>query len=350
MDWTLPLDPADVWCAALIACATTGGATPVVAWLARRWAILDRPAGYKAHAVATPLLGGCAVALGAVAGIASRLAQADTGAMAGLLALALGTLVILVVGVIDDSRGLAARHKFAWQVVAAAGAGLCLALLGVRLDLFLHWPPVPIILLTVLWVVGITNAVNFLDNMNGLCAGLGAIAAAALVVANLRSGEMTVALAAAALAGACVGFLPYNWPRARIFLGDAGSMVIGFLLAALSVMGAYTRGAHVPILAVFTPLFVLAIPVLDSLLVVLLRVRLGHPPWVGDRRHISHRLVRRGMHPATAVATLWSAGAACGLAALLLPTVGAAEAPVLLALLFCALGALAAAAGTRGLD
>jgi len=253
--------------------------------------------------VATPLLGGCAVALGTVVGTISRLAKADTGAMAGLFALALGALVILVVGVIDDSRGLAARHKFAWQVVAAAGAGLCLALLGVRLDLFLHWPPVPIVLLTVLWVVGITNAVNFLDNMNGLCAGLGAIAALALAVVNARSGEMTVALAAAALAGACVGFLPYNWPRARIFLGDAGSMLIGFLLAALSVMGAYTRGAHVPILALFSPLFVLAIPVLDSLLVVLLRLRLGHPPWVGDRRHISHRLVRRGMHPATAVAT-----------------------------------------------
>ncbi len=127
------------------------------------------------------------------------------------------------------------------------------------------------------------------------------------------------------------------------------ALLIGFLLAALSVMGVYTRGAHVPALAVCTPLLLLAVPVLDCVLVVILRLRDGHPPWVGDRRHISHRLVRRGMRPATAVAALWAAGAACGLAALLLPTVGTAEAPLLLALVACALGALAGAAGTRGL-
>ena len=137
---------------------------------------------------------------------------------------------------------------------------------------------------------------------------------------------------------ACLGFLPYNWPRARVFLGDTGSMFIGFLLAALSVMGVYTRGAHIPVLAVLTPVFVLAIPVLDAVLVVVLRVRDGQPPWVGDRRHISHRLVRRGMRPSTAVAALWAAGAACGFAALLLPTVGPTEAPLLLALLLCAWG------------
>jgi UDP-GlcNAc:undecaprenyl-phosphate GlcNAc-1-phosphate transferase len=126
-------------------------------------------------------------------------------------------------------------------------------------------------------------------------------------------------------------------------------MFIGFLLAALSVLGVYTPGAEVPVLAVFTPLFALGIPVLDLVLVVALRLHAGHPVWVGDRRHISHRLVQRGMRPAAAVATLWAAGAACGLAALLLPTVGPGQAPLLLALLVCALGALAAAAGTRGL-
>jgi UDP-GlcNAc:undecaprenyl-phosphate GlcNAc-1-phosphate transferase len=225
-----------------------------------------------------------------------------------------------------------------------------LALLGVRLNLFLAWPSPTIILLTVLWVVAITNSVNFLDNMNGLCAGVGAVAALSLAAVNARSEALTVATASAALGGACLGFLPYNWPRARIFLGDTGSMLIGFLLAALSVMGVYTRGAHVPVLAVFTPLFVLGIPVLDLLLVTLIRLRVGHPPWVGDRRHISHRLVRRGMHPAAAVATLWAAGAACGLSAVLLPTVGVEQAPLLLALLLCALGALAAAAGTRGIE
>ena len=252
-------------------------------------------------------------------------------------------------GLVDDIRGLTPRHKLAWQLGAASCAGLVLALLGVRLDLFLDWAPIPLILLTLLWFVGITNALNFFDNMNGLCAGVGCVAAGFLAAYNLRTGELTVALTAAALGGACLGFLPYNWPRARIFLGDAGSMMIGFSLASLSVMGAYTLDAKLPVLAVLAPLVLLALPVLDMALVVLLRLKSGQAPWVGDRRHISHRLVRRGMSPAAAVAALWVVAMACGLAALLLPTVGLAEAPLLVALIACALAAFIAAAGFRGL-
>jgi len=347
---TAVFDWLDLSWAALSACLLSFFLTVGVAWGARRFGILDRPAGYKAHAHPTPLLGGLAVAAGTAGGVAWFLPAVGGMRVAGISALTLGALIILAAGLVDDVRGLAPRHKFVWQVAAASAAGLCLALLGVRLNLFLHWPPAPIILLTVLWIVGITNAVNFLDNMDGLCAGIGLIAAFSLAAVNLRSEEYTVALVSAALGGACLGFLPYNWPHARVFLGDTGSMLIGFLLAALSVMGVYTRGAHVPILAVFTPLFVLGIPVLDSVLVVILRLWVGDKPWVGDRRHISHRLVHRGMHRTAAVATLWAGACACGLAALLLPTVGAAEAPLLLALLLCALGALAAAAGTRGLS
>ena len=350
MDAPAVLDYADLGSAAVISCVVSALVTPLLAWLARRLGVIDRPAGYKAHGVATPLLGGLGVAVGTVLAVLWVLPESSREHVAGLSALGVGLLIIVMAGLLDDLQGLSPTRKFIWQLGAATAAGLCLALLGVRLNLFLPWPPAPIIALTVLWVVGITNAMNFLDNMNGLCAGLGAIAAFSLSLTNLRSGELTVAVVAAALGGACVGFLPYNWPRARIFLGDTGSMLLGFLLAALSVMGVYTRGARIPVLAVFTPLFVLGVPVLDFLLVVVLRMRAGHPPWSGDRRHISHRLVQRGMHPATAVATLWAAGAACGLAALLLPTVGVAEAPLLLALLLCALGALAAAAGTRGLS
>ncbi len=333
---------AEVLTAALLGCLVSFLATPPVAALARRFGLLDRSAG-------RPMLGGCAIAAGTLAGVGRYLLEGGAVHVAGLSALALGGTITLVTGLLDDRSALSPGHKFIWQVSATAGAGFGLAWLGVHLDLFLHWPPLPIMLLTVLWVVAITNAVNFLDNMDGLCAGLGAVAAFSLAAINVRSGEHTVALVAASLGGACLGFLPHNWPHARIFLGDTGSMLIGFLLAALSVMGVYTRGAQVPVLAVFTPLFVLGIPVLDCGLVVLLRFRAGHPPWVGDRRHISHRLVQRGMQPAAAVATLWAAGGMCGLAGVLLPTVGAAEAPLLLGLVACALGALAAAAGTRGL-
>jgi UDP-GlcNAc:undecaprenyl-phosphate GlcNAc-1-phosphate transferase len=341
------LDP--LW-AGLISFFVALAATPAAAAIALRLGALDRPAGYKAHGRATPLLGGIAVALGWAGGVIWFLAGDRIEDVAGLAAIGLGCLIIVVAGLIDDLKGLSPHYKLAWQVAAASAAGLSLATFGVRLELFLPWPSFPIVLLTVIWVVAITNSVNFLDNMNGLCAGLGAVAALTLAAVNYRSGALTASTGSAAVAGACLGFLPYNWPRARIFLGDTGSMLIGFLLAAVSVMGVYTRGAQVPVLAVFTPLFVFGIAVLDLLLVTIIRLRIGHPPWVGDRRHISHRLVRRGMTPAAAVATLWAAGAACGLAALLLPTVGAEQAPLLLALLVCALGALAAAAGMRGLD
>jgi UDP-GlcNAc:undecaprenyl-phosphate GlcNAc-1-phosphate transferase len=332
-----------------IAAVVSLGTTVLAARLAARLRVLDHPTGYKSHGHATPLLGGLGVVAGTLAGVAGFLPRESSSELAGILALGIGALVILLAGLLDDVNGLSPQRKFAWQVSAAAAAGLCLALLGVRLDLFLPWPPLPILALTVLWVIAITNALNFLDNMDGLCAGLGAIAACSLAVVNLRSGEYAVALAAASLSGACLGFLPHNWPRARVFLGDTGAMFIGFTLAGLSVMGVYTRGARVPMFAVLTPLFVLAVPVLDAVLVVVLRLRAGHPPWIGDRRHLSHRLVRRGLRPPRAVVALWLAGTASGLAALLLPTVGPAEAPLLLALLCCALGALAVAAGTDGL-
>lgn len=335
---------------AVVSAGASAGLTPLLRAVATGLEIFDIPGGYKAHADATPLLGGAALALATGIGLLFALVTTNVGFGPGLGALAVGAVVILIAGLVDDVRGLAAGRKFGWQIAAAAAAGFALALLGVRLDLFLAWPRFPLVALTAAWVVGITNAFNLADNMNGLCAGLGAIAALALAVLNLQSGEIGVAAAAAALGGACIGFLPYNWPRASIFLGDTGSMFIGFSLAALSVMGVYTRGATIPVIAVYSPLFLLAVPLLDSLLVVVLRLRIGHPPWVGDRRHISHRLVRRGMQPASAVATLWAGAVASALGALLLPTVGVAQAPILLLLLILALGALAAAAGTKGLD
>ena len=196
----------------------------------------------------------------------------------------------------------------------------------------------------------VTNAMNMLDNMNGLCAGLGAIAAACLAISNLRTGEAAVALAAIALSGACLGFLLYNWPRGKVFLGDTGPMLIGFALATLSVMGVYTRGAELPVLAVLAPLFVLAIPLFDAAVVIVLRLRSRCAPWVPDRRHVSHRLVARGMRPIAAVATIWAAALGCGVAALLLPTTGATEAPLLLVLVGSLLVAVFAAAGSRGLS
>jgi len=295
------------------------------------------------------LLGGISLSAGLLGGVLWSVRVAGFVELSDLFAFGVGLGIIFVAGLVDDICGLSPRNKLAWQLFAATCAGLLLAILGVRLRLFLGWGPLPLILLTVLWIIAITNAINFLDNMNGLCAGIGAIAAACLAVYNLRTGQLVVAFTSASLGGACLGFLPYNWPRARVFLGDTGSMVIGFALASLSVMGVYTTGAELPVLAVLAPLFILAIPILDAVIVISLRIRDGYRPWLGDRRHISHRLVQRGMRPAAAVATLWAASAACGLAALLLPIVGMQAAPLLVTLIGFALVALIAAAGLEGL-
>ena len=324
-------------------------ACPVARALARRWDILDRPGGYKAHGRPTPLLGGLALAAGFLPIAIGAVVVSTPDNLSDLTALGIGAVIILIVGLIDDSRGLPPAHKLVWQAGAAAAAGVALGVMGVGIGLYLNWPAVPLTLLTAIWVVGVINALNMLDNMDGLCAGLGAIAAACLAIFNLRTGEMAVAIAAAALAGACLGFLPWNWPRGRIFLGDAGSMLVGFGLAALSVMGVYTRGAELPVLAVLAPLFILAVPLVDLVLVVALRLSAGEAPWHPDRRHVSHRLVARGLGRNTAVVSLWALMLGCGLAALLLPTTGASEAPLLIALVGTVLIAFFVAAGPRGL-
>lgn len=340
----------DLVSAGAIACFGAALLTPVAILVARRLGVLDHPGGYKAHAVPTPLLGGLSVGAGFLFAVAWSVNFTAPGKVSDLIALGVGAGIIVLAGLVDDSRGLTPGRKLVWQILAAACAGLALVVLGVRVNLYLGWAPIPLMLLTVLWVVGVTNAVNLMDNMNGLCAGLGVITAACLALFNLRTGEIEVALAAAALSGACVGFLIYNWPRSRIFLGDTGSMLIGFSLASLSVMGVYTPGAELPILAVLAPLFVLAIPIVDVIFVIFLRLRSKRSPWIGDRCHISHRLVARGMKPANAVATIWAAIMGCGVAALLLPTVGVSEAPLLLLLVGCMLATLFAAAGLRGLE
>ena len=302
---------------------------------ARSSGALDIPSGYKAHATPTPLLGGLSVAAGfAVA--ASLFAPRVLSANAA--------------GLYDDVVGLRPARKLGWQIGATILAGGLLAVLGVRLDLFLEWPSLPQSMLTLVWIVGVTNALNLLDNMNGLCAGIGAIAAAALAVLNHGFGDTTVAVLAAALSGACVGYLPFNYPRAQSFLGDTGSMLIGFSLAALSVMGVYTNGARIPELAVLAPLVVLTLPIVDVVIVVLLRLRVGHRPWLGDRRHVSHRLVRRRFGPPRAVALVWAMAALCGAVAVALPSLSPMHSVLALAGLTAVLAGFFALAGWRGLD
>jgi UDP-GlcNAc:undecaprenyl-phosphate/decaprenyl-phosphate GlcNAc-1-phosphate transferase len=165
---------------------------------------------------------------------------------------------------------------------------------------------------TVLWILTVINAFNFMDNMNGLCGGLGAIGAFCFGMIAAAGGQYLVALIAFLTCGALLGFLPFNFPRARVFLGDAGSHLVGYLLAVLAILPHFYTEQNPRAFAVLTPLLVLAVPLLDMAWVVLLRWRIGKPFYIGDTNHLSHRLVQLGLSRTTAVALIWLLAALLG--------------------------------------
>jgi len=217
----------------------------------------------------------------------------------------LGAFGMLWVGWLDDKRELRPRAKFAGQLFVAA----LVAASGARITLF-----VPSVIfsyaITILWILTIVNAFNFMDNMNGLCAGLGAIGAYHFALLAAQDGQYLVALIAFLAFGALLGFLPYNFPRARAFLGDAGSHLVGYLLAVLAILPHFYTVSRPRRWAVLLPLLVLAIPLADLVWVVLLRWRIGQPFYQGDTNHLSHRLVRRGLTRTQAVLAIWLAAEA----------------------------------------
>ena len=336
--------------------------------LARRWAprlgLLDRPGGHKGHRSPTPLGGGVAIwltsitlpLLGAlVLGLAGNalpgpltrhvaglwLRAGELGAILGLASL------IMAMGLIDDRFGLTWQVRLGVQVALAT----ILVALGVRITLF--WPfthPALGGTLSVLWIVGLTNAFNMLDNMDGLAAGVGLIAASLFAAAQVAVSSLFVPAVLLVLVGALAGFLVHNQHPARLFMGDAGSNFLGFLLGALTIAGTYFRyeGAYSPY-SVLAPPLVMAVPLYDMTSVILIRLREGRSPFQGDRRHFSHRLVERGLTPPQAVRTIDLVTLAGGLGALLLHRLNAAGACVVVAQGVCLLGvvALLELSGTR---
>lgn len=230
--------------------------------------------------------------------------------LAGIL---LGAIGILVLGLLDDKHELRPGPKFAGQLVVALLVGAS----GVRVTLF-----VPSLLfsygITVLWILTVINAFNFMDNMNGLCAGLGAIGAFYFGAVAAAADQYLVALIAFLTLGALLGFLPYNFPRARAFLGDSGSHLVGYLMAVLAILPHFYTPRHPHRWAVLVPLLVLAIPLLDMAWVVVLRSMNRQPFYIGDTNHLSHRLVRQGLSRPAAVVIIWLLASVVGAAVCLL--------------------------------
>jgi UDP-GlcNAc:undecaprenyl-phosphate GlcNAc-1-phosphate transferase len=314
-------------------------ATSVSKRVAVRLNWLDRPGRHKAHAQPTPMLGGSAIFLTVIGlgllGLAiGRLWLGQTPAWVGeslgrhvagvvsrtpqALGILLGAMALHIAGLIDDRRALGPWRKLFIQAGVATGV---VFFCDVRVLTFAG--SAVSIVATILWLVAITNAFNFLDNMDGLAAGVGAIVAAALMGAALGAGQLLVPAAAALLLGALLGFLVHNFPPASVFMGDAGSMVIGYLLAVTSCLTTYAPPATDETLrvlyAVCAPVLLMGVPLYDALSVVWIRLREGRNPMIGDWRHFSHRLLRRGMSPRTAALTIYLCAAGTAVAASLLP-------------------------------
>ena len=217
--------------------------------------------------------------------------------LAGIL---LGALGMVVVGLLDDKYELRPGTKFLGQFLVAT----LVAASGVRITLFVH-SAIFHYAITILWIITLINAFNFMDNMNGLCAGLAAIGAWYFGLIAAADGQYLVASIAFLAFGALLGFLPYNFPKARAFLGDAGSHLLGYVLAVLAILPHFYTPRHPRRWAVLMPLLVLAVPLLDLVWVVALRWRIGQPFYQGDTNHLSHRVVRLGLSPTRAVLIIW---------------------------------------------
>lgn len=278
--------------------------------LARRVALavgmVDRPGGYKQQAEAVPYLGGVAVAVVFSAVIAvAVLLQPPVAGSSDVLAVLGVAAAFAVVGLVDDARPLSPSVR---TLVVVLGA-LVLYATGTRTNLFAgHLVDLPV---TVLWVVGITNAMNLLDNMDGAAGGVGAVAAASFGLLAALNGQFLVASLALALTGVTVAFLRHNRFPARIYLGDAGSMFIGCMLAVLGIRLRFSDAPQV--VSAMVPVVVLGVPILDTTVVVVSRLRRRVNPLQGGRDHLSHRLARLGAPTPVAVGVLHGAGLVLGL-------------------------------------
>jgi UDP-GlcNAc:undecaprenyl-phosphate/decaprenyl-phosphate GlcNAc-1-phosphate transferase len=349
-------------------------ATPLAGKVARHFGMIDRPERHKAHPNPTPLLGGCAV-FAAILGpsllvlaiarvwasptdagltnVPSWMPMSLAAYIPGLAAKApmacvilLGAAMLHVMGIIDDRKSLGPWIKLTVQTLVAVMVVVWTGLIdptgdGVRI-LTVAKPTISTIV-SVLWIVAITNSFNFLDNMDGLSAGVATICAAALLGASASMGQMFVSGWLCLMLGSLAGFLVYNFAPAKIFMGDAGSLVIGFMMAVLSILTTYvpagTTSPHATY-NVFVPVVLMAVPLYDTFSVIFIRLRERRNPMVGDRRHFSHRLVRRGMSVRSAVLTIYLCTLATAIAASLLPHVDSVGAVLVIVQTFAILGVI----------
>jgi UDP-GlcNAc:undecaprenyl-phosphate GlcNAc-1-phosphate transferase len=313
--------------------------TPLVKSLAFKVGAVDVPKdNRRMHKVPIPRLGGLAIFL---AFILSVLVFCDIDQQ--LRGILLGAVIIVVLGVLDDIMALKALPKFIVQIAAAAIAVShgCVIQTISNPNLFSAAPYLDLgvfaIPVTIIWIVAITNAVNFIDGLDGLAAGVSAISAGTMLVIAMMVSESNVAVVMAALLGACLGFIPYNLNPAKIFMGDTGSTFLGYILATISVQGLFKSYA---IISFVVPFLILGVPIFDICFAFLRRIARGQSPMVADRGHIHHRLIDMGLNQKQAVAITYIITGILGLSAVVLTTSGEIKAMILI-VTCCVVGSLA---------
>lgn len=257
--------------------------TPFIRTIAVRTGYLDHPKDNKVHAHPTPLLGGLSIF---IAFVIALLPKEQVILAHTVRALLLGASILLLIGLIDDRMGMMPNFKLLGQFLAA----MVVIKAGIRIGFVNNY--YISVALTYLWIIGLTNAINLSDNMNGLSAGIAAISAVFFGVIAYIDGQPVVSAISFALAGSTLGFLRYNFPKASIFMGDAGSLVLGYVLAVIAIMGKWT--ACVWTTSLMVPLLVLGYPIFDTALVSIVRILEGRSIFQGGKDHSSHRIALTG--------------------------------------------------------
>lgn len=315
----------------VVAFAFSFAATPIVYRFAFKIGAIDVPRdSRRMHKKPIPRLGGLAIIFGFTVAICCF--GHLTRSLGAILA---GAAIIAVMGVVDDCKNLDAKLKFCIQIIAALvviiGGNIRITVLT-NPNIFSDNPYVILPdwlsgVTTVLWIVFITNAVNFIDGLDGLAAGVSAIMSVSLVFIAVRVGEYSVATVGLALMGACFGFLPFNFNPAKIFMGDTGSTFLGFMLATLSIQGVFKSYA---IISFAVPLLILGLPLFDALFAMIRRIYHGQSPMTADRGHLHHRLIDMGFSQKQTVFILYTISGILGITAVILAESGTLRALILL--------------------
>ena len=312
---------------------------PAVIFLAEKTGAMDAPNARKVHKKPIPRIGGLGIYLAFMAAIVfvAIKFKLDDEMLRETFGLVLSGSLVVALGLIDDYKNLPAKIKLLGQIGAAA---VLVLLFDVRIDfvtdpfgdyIYLEWFAIPA---TMFWLVGLTNTVNLIDGLDGLAAGVSAIASFTILLVALEQHFTLVAVVTAALAGAALGFLKYNFNPARIFMGDTGSMFLGFMLAGISVTGAFKSVAAI---ALIVPILALGLPILDTTFAIVRRVRGGVPIFKPDKGHLHHRLLNVGFTQCQAVLLMYVISALFGLSAIALTAVSSQIAVVILLVVIAAI-------------